>query len=405
MKIKGNIIDKITTILMAILYALFIILDRFEYKNYIFLFISIVIFLLSRIKYNSLKIQLTKFHKSTTLFFLFCFISMFWAQNPLYSKNQAISILYNLIVLFFVNAACQSDDNISKFIFAIKWGGVIIALYSFAIYGVSGIINTIHSGMRLDNEFGNSNDIAIQGALSIVIFMMDYLVNVKKRTILSIFACTPSMILIASSGTRKAILILAIGFFMAFYWYIKNTQTVSKKIQRFAVFAFACIFVILLISNMSMFNLILDRMKNIGFGNNKIKEQSAQLRSVMIIGGWKQFLKTPLLGIGIGCPRILNLSLTGMDAYLHNNYIELLCGGGLVGFILYYKMYYYNLKLLIRSNIKTKEISLCLTLIVINLMLDWSMVSYYSISNYFIIMMCFIQSKLICYNNYIQKKN
>ena len=387
-------VDWLITILITILYSLFTILNTNSNRNYILFAIAVLVFMLSKCQHSGFLIHITTFHKSTVAFLLFCCASMIWAYDATYAKVQAISIFYILIILFLVYEACKYDETINRLILAIKWGGVIVALYSIFIYGISGITSAIQNSLRIDNVFGNTNTIAIQCALSVVIFFVCFLFDEKKKPIITILSCIPCLLLIGASGSRKGLIILSLGFVVAFYYYIKSTHSASKKIQRIVLFIIVSICLLYIIMNSSLFTVIIERMQGIGYGTNTVKEQSALLRDMMIIEGWKQFKMNPILGIGIGCPRIINMSLIGADAYLHNNFIELLCGGGVVGFALFYWMYFYNFKTIICSKDISQNAILCLTLISVQVVTDWGMVSYYSESTYFFFMMCFLQADI-----------
>lgn len=64
--------------------------------------------------------------------------------------------------------------------------------------------------------------------------------------------------------------------------------------------------------------------------------------------------------------------------YLHNNYVEKLACLGLVGIVIYYSIFIYALYYLLK-NIKYRdsEYNICLILLIINLIIDYGVVSYY----------------------------
>ena len=114
---------------------------------------------------------------------------------------------------------------------------------------------------------------------------------------------------------------------------------------------------------------------------------STWIRQKMISLGIAYWMKNPVLGVGIGCPHILAAKYLGFDAYLHNNYVELLCGGGLVGIYLYYSMYVYCLIQLFKlRKIDSANSSIMIVIIMLTLITDYGMVSYYSkLTNFYLL--------------------
>ena len=121
------------------------------------------------------------------------------------------------------------------------------------------------------------------------------------------------------------------------------------------------------------------------------KGSSAVLRAQMIRIGWNSFKQHPLLGIGYGCPHLLASREMNFDTYLHNNYIELLAGGGIIGFSIFYSIYIYLFyKLHQYHSIKHYGNGICTILLVLILFMDFGQVSCYSKETYFYFMIFFL---------------
>ncbi len=80
--------------------------------------------------------------------------------------------------------------------------------------------------------------------------------------------------------------------------------------------------------------------------------------------------------------------------YLHNNYAEILAGGGLVGFTVYYFIYVYLFVAFFRYwRYGTTETAVCLTLLVMALIEDYASVTYYAKETYFYLMLSFLETE------------
>ena len=112
------------------------------------------------------------------------------------------------------------------------------------------------------------------------------------------------------------------------------------------------------------------------------KESSVETRLDYIRLGWLQFISSPILGNGIGCAGYSMLKEYGKITYLHNNYIELLASGGIIGFTLFYSIYYSVLKKHISIIQELKEVSpmiyISLALLITKLIAHLGTVVYYS---------------------------
>ena len=118
-------------------------------------------------------------------------------------------------------------------------------------------------------------------------------------------------------------------------------------------------------------------------GTGTRADNSAWLRFAYINLGIDLFKKNPLLGIGIGNANIYTQLYYHHNHYLHNNYIELLACGGIVGFVIYYSMHLYLLINYFKyRKYRDRDYDICLILLLLNLIVDCGVVSYYDKVNY-----------------------
>ena len=111
----------------------------------------------------------------------------------------------------------------------------------------------------------------------------------------------------------------------------------------------------------------------------------------MIKFGIEWWIKSPLVCVCIAIPHILAGWYLNFDAYLHNNYAELLCGGGIIGICLFYAQHIYCIVHLYRLRGADRAVySLMITWILLKLVMDYGMVSYYSKVDYFYLMLIFL---------------
>ena len=120
-------------------------------------------------------------------------------------------------------------------------------------------------------------------------------------------------------------------------------------------------------------------------------DHSTILRNDMVTLGIDTWKSHPLGGIGIGNPHILARDYLKYDAYLHNNFVELLCGGGLVGFILYYAMFIYLFVCLFKYRKADFEaFSVALIWLGLMLIMNYGMVTYYSKLQWYYLLVHFV---------------
>ncbi|MBR0153395.1 MAG: O-antigen ligase family protein, partial [Lachnospiraceae bacterium] len=102
----------------------------------------------------------------------------------------------------------------------------------------------------------------------------------------------------------------------------------------------------------------------------------------------------PLLGIGMDNARMIGGEVFNKgEYYLHNNYMELLADGGLIGFLLYYSMPFLLLTRAVRQQRRWVEddAMICVILLLLMLVLDVGFVSYDSRTNYLLYLAIYIE--------------
>ena len=123
-------------------------------------------------------------------------------------------------------------------------------------------------------------------------------------------------------------------------------------------------------------------------------DRSATTRLALIDVGLAQFKRTPILGVGMGSGHLVAWKYLSKTFYLHNNFAEILAGGGLVGFSIYYSIYVYIFADFIRyRRYSTLETAVCTTLLVMALVEDYASVTYYAKETYFYLMLGFLETE------------
>lgn len=391
--------DTIVNMLLAISFCSFTIFSTDIRGRYIMLACMITILCMDCMKYK-FKYRLTVNYAVCWILFLgsYTMFSSIWAESAPDAMEKGKTLM-EILAFFWVsyNHYKNKETGVSDIIKVIKWSGFIIVLYSLWFYDIEELISSVSNNTRIENSFVNVNIIGMLASISILIQLNETLK--KKKLDIGVLLCFPSVFLLSATYSRKAFVMLVLGIVMILFLHTIDERDMQKKLLR--LFGSIVIFaiVVYLILSLPLFAGIVKRMESLiksFLGTGGKTDSSVSIRTAMIQLGWEIFQESPLVGIGIGNPHLRAARYLNYDAYLHNNFIELLAGGGMIGFVGYYSIYVYLLvKFWKYRHHKNEEYNICLVIMTLFLAMDYGRVSYYSKMTYvFLLLYCLEAEKL-----------
>ena len=316
------------------------------------------------------------------IFAFYCFLSNFWAINANLSIDRAKTLFILAIFLTVTyNFFIDIENGEEKLLKIIMWAGVVFSIYVISYYGVGTYFTKLINGERVGAEINNVNAVGLQTSISCIIAIFYGLYDNKKAYFL--LSLIP-LIVSLGTGSRKVLILIALGVVLMFLLKKDEKKDIKKTIKTIILFIII-IAISIYIVKLPIFSNTLERMQGLinGFIGEGTVDHSTQLRKSYIKAGIDQFLKKPMLGVGVANSIYITMEAEGYATYLHNNFVELLATTGIIGFCLYYSIYAYiiiwSMKLLKKKN---KYINITLVIILVNLILDYGVVSYYAKSTY-----------------------
>ena len=396
-------IHQVSDSLMTLLYLSFTIYASDTMGIFIMVGLTLIIFAINYVSQSKkFSFHFGVFHIYMLIFAFFSLLSALWAKNSAYAIEKGITLL-ELLICFSLLYASYYNAKIDRLLKILMWGGVLLAIYTIFFVGLNTLNASLQDEGRLENSFANINSIGMVCSTSLIIGV--YYLR-KKMSALIFLSMVPVVIIIAGSGSRKAFVMSIIGLLLLFYFQRKDTsKRKSNKTVRIigsTLIAGASIFVLI---KSGIFSGTLGRMDGLisSITGNGKADSSTMIRSYYRLLGLEQFIKTPLLGIGMGNARILALRATGHDAYLHCNYAEIAANGGIIGLIVCYWIYYYIFKIE-KKFLKINTIApIIFILLLIRLITDYGVVSYYSKTTYFFFMTALLHVNTLK-RYYVKKK-
>lgn len=331
-------------------------------------------------------------------FTIYCLFTSFWAIDPSYAAEKAKTLTQLLIMSFLIYSFFYQTKRLDKFVNILCIAGLVMSVYTFFHYGVSNYFRALMIGKRIGEEVAQTNDLGIMAGNTVILCF--YYALFHKKKIFYLFSALP-FIIAMGTGSRKALFIVVLGvLLLTFFRY-----SYEKK-YKLLLGLITVITLLYFVLSLQVFSAILERFQNminllVGKGEY---DHSAWIRQYMINFGWQEFKMKPLLGYGMDNSRFLIRNEIGLDTYMHNNFIEILVGGGLIAFIIYYSMYVRIFIKLIQPIKKRINLArLTFSILVFQIVLDYGAVSYYSKTTYIFLVLGFLVVK-IC-NEDIQDNN
>ena len=401
MRLDLNVLlKKSIWLLTVVLISCFIILEENEYIGVILLTISSIIFILDCIDNGfKIRIKIGLYQLWGFLFALFCVLSAFWAKDFYMAFSKGLTVIQIIICMTVIYNYYCKKDNYKYLLTSIEYAGYFSAAYTVFYFGINDIKNILFSASRIDNSFANANSIGIACAISMVMYVY-YALYERNRNIIKLLFAGLSVIVMTVSASRTAMIGFVFGSLCLFLFRFASRSVIKTALKWSAICA---VFVGLLsiVVSLEFFDSLNQRMVGLialMTGTGTI-DHSAWLRQQFMKIGIEQFLETPLFGIGIDNARFLLMQHFGYTTYLHNNYVELLASGGIIGTSLFYSIYVYIFVKLKKNWYKNaSELIAVLAILSTMLITDFGAVSYYSKIKYFYLLTGYTIVKVVsCY--------
>lgn len=380
------------------LFVLFILFNTYTWGKYTFFGLSIGIFALGcTIQHGKTTLRFTPYMEMNVLFICFVLLSSLWAISSSDSATMARTLTRTFVCAYavYITYINIPELDVTVLLKAVMWAGYIVSLYTLLFYGLDTIIAAgSSSSLRVDNEFANVNTIGMTCALSCVIQINFKYLRPKDHLFPSALLMIPSMVVVAATQSRKALVFLIAGTLgYAFVKAQKSKKGILIKGFKILLWILILAFAFYWILQLDVFVGIRERMEtmlNSVLGNGKV-DRSTILRNNLRTLGLTWFLKYPIGGIGMANPHILARDYLNFNAYLHDNFVELLCGGGIIGFCLYYAMYVYLFSQLWKyRKVDKQRVAFFALWLGLMLIMNYGMVTYYSKAQNFYLMIHFV---------------
>lgn len=286
---------------------------------------------------------------------------------PQASLDMIQTMCINVIVLFaFYNYVVLRND-MEK----------VLKIFVYATLFVTSVVFIVSLPTIFNERFGsfvdmNPNSLAVFTSIALLITLC-LLLGRKMHRNGYLFLLWLLFVTILT-GSRKGILIVSLGTAVLLYFLYPQ-----KKLKNALIVSMGIAVMYLIIMNTPLlYDLLGYRVQAMvnytQEGPAGIDEASLKSRYNYIEKGWQNIKLKPWFGYGLDSFRHF-IART----YSHNNFIEILISGGIIGFILYYLNYLVTF-IKYQSLIKNGSVilKLMLTITLVMLVMDYSMVTYYS---------------------------
>ncbi len=335
-----------------------------------FTFIFFIFYLL----YKNKKIVLSRFKNKHSyffvLFFLWAFISSFWAINPVWSIRKSLFFVTIIPIYFFSIYFLNSKEKIKKAAECFIIGGFLVSLfgvlqflsqfifsldkiYNFWAFKVSMFLYGQNFGdviiknqswfvniagndyFRAISLFPDPHTFALFLGILIPFTIFYFLHNNKKNKftffgIILLMFC--ALLFTFSRGAYVGFLISSLLMAIFSFWYFKIR--LNKKIL---IFLFVSFFAVAFIFLNSVFGSRL-------MSSFTLSDVSNNAR----LGIWekssKVFLDNPILGVGLGNLPIFFDPIASVKSPInaHNTYLDIVSELGMIGFLLFFLIIFYT---------------------------------------------------------------
>lgn len=314
-------------------------------------------------------------------------ISISWAYDSNITWINFRATVARTIPIIYIAFYITSDRRLISVIKNYNSVVVLNALIIIFVYGLDTLVRVRQIEVSISGGW-NCNSIGIMMAFAI--FLNIFLLVRKKTVIRNLkwyyyLSILLELIVLLYSGSKKAIFIIV--FACMFYYFL------SSRNKLRSILLIACSIPILynlLISIPFLYDLIGNRIQQlfVGMMGEGVLNASDRVRQLMITSGIEWFKESPWLGWGMANFKSLYNDMYGVLFYAHNNYIEILVGMGIFGFIVYYAGYLYVfLKAYKMKN--TDWGKLALVLMVTIMIAEYGLVSYLFMQAQLMICLCF----------------
>tara|TARA_B100001093_G_scaffold84505_1_gene76036 strand:+ start:17 stop:1288 length:1272 start_codon:yes stop_codon:yes gene_type:complete len=279
------------------------------------------------------------------LFIVTSLISFFVSENiseSIFTFNQYFNCLLAFYLIFFFLSDIKSRE---KFVIQVLFTLLLFELYFSFIPILKDISsgNLSYRGMRYSGLAANINvtSFSLVFKLPILLYLISTVKKVYKKIILSILLI-PSLYTVFMLGTRGAFLGLIICFGLYIIYLIINYKTIKNNLSGLLLIILSVILSVIFNLNSSTKgknNSVIDRASSISISTT---DGSVNQRLRYYKQGLTQFLKTPLLGVGIGNWKLISIEYDKEDIkgytvpyHAHNDFIQILSEQGVIGFVSY----------------------------------------------------------------------
>lgn len=314
------------------------------------------------------KITINFYFYWSILWLIFNISSNLWSHSILSSLRGTLGILEIVllgnIIISFINKISRIHFLMKTFILA----GILLILKILYITPFKDLLNG-----RIGNKMYNANMLGIKLCISFI-FLIYYFLNKRELKIRSSLLGVIFIFFILLTGSRKAVFFLFLGSLLLI---INNTK---KKAHLFLISIFLISLGIFgywgMMNNEILYNIIGIRIEKLLNIVNGIKSTDASTRERVLfiekgITIWKK-----KLFFGYGTQTFADVSRLGV--YSHNNFIEILVSGGIIGIVSYYSIYIFIFYSYIKNFYKKKykETKIFFIIILIFFINDLGLVSY-----------------------------
>lgn len=358
-----------------------------NYVRYVNIYIVLYLgwLFLGSLKARSLYVP--SFCKILLLFVGWCFLSCIWAINRNSSFSKSITLIELIILTIFMFDYIIKNDKSDIYMRLFCWSGAVLSIYIFFYYGPSKFIQLLLVGERIGTDVLNVNVLGTLAALSALIAF--YIILSEKNYKYVVFVVVNTLA-VAGSGSRKAFVMLPLGVTMILFALVFANKGGKKRKYFLALLGVLIVFFFLLQTEllneyknrvMQMLYSFFDNSSTYSASN--LSDHSSWVRKQLREIGFLIFKDHPIGGIGIDNARFVSQQYGFGDGtyYLHCNYVELLSGIGIIGTVIYYLLYFVPLKLFVSRKHDQKCLFFAV-LIILKLIVDYGMVSYYSKETY-----------------------